>query len=73
MSRLGAIVILFMCCSLCFNAQSRKADSLRALVKNHKQDTDLVKTFIALADLLEVVSTEESTQFAKKGYELAIK
>jgi tetratricopeptide (TPR) repeat protein len=66
-----ALILAFL--SGAIHSQTRRADSLRILIKKQKQDTNLVKSLIELSDILEVVYPEESTKFAKEAYELSKK
>jgi len=56
-----------------FNAQTRKADSIRSIIKTQKEDSNMVRSLIALAESLENISDQEAVQFAKKGLDLSRK
>jgi serine phosphatase RsbU (regulator of sigma subunit)/predicted negative regulator of RcsB-dependent stress response len=53
-------------------AQPEKIESLKKLIKLQRQDTNLVRSYIELADLLEI-RHEESMEFANKALKLAEK
>ena len=73
MSKALKILALLLFAVTAFNAQTRKADSLRSIIKTQKEDSNMVRSLIALAESLENVSDQDAMLCAKKGLDLSRK